>query len=132
MNRVFLMGRLTAAPELNKTQSGLSVTRFTVAVSRRFKKDGQPEADFIRCIAWRQTAEFIHKYFKKGNMITLSGSIQTGSYEKDGKKVYTTDVLVDEVRFTGEKTNNGQNSGNNTFGGDGFAYGDFNDDDCPF
>lgn len=132
MNRVFLMGRLTADPELNKTQSGLSVARFTVAVSRRFKKEGQPEADFIRCIAWRQQAEFVCKYFKKGNMIAAAGSIQTGSYEKNGQKVYTTDVLIDEVRFTGERTNNGQNSNTNTFGESEFAYGDFNDDDCPF
>lgn len=103
MNKVILMGRLTKDPELNQTQSGTAYVRFTVAVSRRFAKDGQQQADFVSCVAWSKTAEFISKYFHKGNMIAVIGSIQTGSYQKDGQTVYTTDVAVNEVYFTGEK-----------------------------
>lgn len=101
MNKVILMGRLTCAPELKQTQSGIPYTQFTIAVNRRFAKERQ--ADFINCIAWRNTAEFIQKYFHKGSMLAVVGSIQTGSYEKDGQKHYTTDVIADEAYFTGEK-----------------------------
>ena len=101
MNKVILIGRLTKDPELRITPSGVSVTSFTIAVNRRFKKD---ETDFISCVAWRQTAEFITKYFAKGSMIAVVGSLQTGSYEKDGQKHFTTDVNVDEVYFAGGKT----------------------------
>ena len=104
MNNVSLVGRLTKDPEVRTTQSGLSTCRFTVAVNRRFKNsEGKYEADFISCQAWRQTAEFIGKYFTKGKEISLTGSLQTGSYEKDGVKHYTTDVVVDNVEFVGSK-----------------------------
>lgn len=100
MNKTVLLGRLTRDPELKTTQSGLSVVRFTLAVDRRFKnQSGEREADFVSCQAWRQTAEFIAKYFNKGNKLAIVGSIQTGSYEKDGQRVYTTDVVVDEAYF---------------------------------
>ena len=109
MNKIILMGRLTADPELKQTQSGIQTCRFTVAVNRRFKdkSSGETKADFISCQAWRQTAEFICKYFSKGNMICLEGSLQTGSYtDKKYPDVthYTTDILVDNVEFTGSKS----------------------------
>lgn len=106
------MGRLTADPELRQTQSGISSCRFTIAVNRKFKnKDtDQYEADFISCVAWRQTAEFVSRYFSKGSMICVSGSLRTGSYQdKNHSDVthYTTDVMVDGVEFTGEKKQQG-------------------------
>lgn len=112
MNNVILMGRLTADPELRQTQSGISCCRFTVAVNRKFKnKDtDQYEADFISCVAWRQTAEFVSRYFSKGSMICVSGSLRTGSYQdRNHSDVthYTTDVMVDGVEFTGEKRQQG-------------------------
>lgn len=112
MNNVILMGRLTADPELRQTQSGISSCRFTIAVNRKFKnKDtDQYDADFISCVAWRQTAEFVSRYFSKGSMICVSGSLRTGSYtDKNHSDVthYTTDVFVDGVEFTGEKKQQG-------------------------
>lgn len=105
MNNVILMGRLTKDPELKTTQSGLSFCRFIVAVDR-YSKDGEDKTDFINCVAWRKTAEFIDNYFSKGQRIALSGSIQTGSYtDKDGRTVYTTDVLVDKAEFCENKKN---------------------------
>ncbi len=104
MNNVTLIGRLTKDPDLKTTQSGLSVCRFTVAVDRPYSKEKQ--TDFINCLAWRQTADFICKYFAKGQRIALIGSIQTGSYEKDGSKVYTTEVNVSSVEFCESKKQN--------------------------
>lgn len=116
MNKVVLVGRLTADPELRQTQSGVATCRFTVAVNRKFadKNTGERQADFITCQAWRQTAEFVSKYFSKGKMIALEGSLRTGSYtDKNHSDVthYTTDVLVDNVEFCGGK-NDGSGSGN--------------------
>lgn len=113
LNVVALMGRLTADPELKTTQSGLSVCRFTLAVERNYAKSGtERQTDFINCIAWRTTAEFISKYFVKGQLIVLDGSIQTGSYtDNNGNKRYNFDILVNSVNFTGDKRNTG-NSGN--------------------
>lgn len=112
MNSVQIIGRLTADPELRQTQSGISCCRFTVAVNRKFKnKDtDQYDADFISCIAWRQTAEFVSRYFSKGSMIAVSGSLRTGKYQdKNHSDVthYTTDVYVDNAEFTGEKKQQG-------------------------
>lgn len=109
MNKVILMGRLTADPELRQTQSGIASCRFTVAVNRKYadKNTGEKQADFISCTAWRQTAEFICRYFKKGDMICLEGSLRTGSYpDKNHPDVthYTTDVLVENAEFTGSKS----------------------------
>ena len=103
MNIITLMGRLTATPELKTTNSGLNYCRFNIAVDRPTSKDKEKQTDFINCVAWRQTAEFICKYFSKGNRIALNGNIQTGSYEKDGQKVYTTDVIADKVYFCESK-----------------------------
>lgn len=103
MNRVEIIGRLTRDVEVRKTNSGLSVAQFTVAVDRRLPKnadDQQPRADFISCIAWRQSADFLGTYAKKGNLVSVEGRLQTGSYtDKDGKKVYTTDVVCDNVQL---------------------------------
>jgi len=108
MNKVFLMGRLTADAELKQTTSGTAVATFTIAVNRRFAKEGQQQTDFIRCTAWRQQAEFICKYFAKGNMICVVGNIQTRNWEDaEGKKQYSTDIVVDEVYFTGSKAETG-------------------------
>lgn len=98
MNKVILMGRLTRDPEMRLTPQGTAVAQFTTAVNRRFGKSG--EADFINCVAWRQTAEFIGRYFHKGKMIALEGSIQTRTWDgKDGKKQYATEVIADAVYF---------------------------------
>ena len=108
MNKVILIGRLTADPELRQTQSGIASCRFTVACDRRFadKNTGEKQADFISCVAWRNTAEFVSRYFTKGKMIVVEGSLRTGSYtDKNHSDVthYTTDVMVDSVEFAGDK-----------------------------
>ena len=112
LNEVVLMGRLTSDAETKFLQSNnSSVTRFTLAVERDFKAGGEerPKADFINCIAWNKTGEFIQKYFAKGNMIAVTGRIETGSYTgQDGKKVYTTEVNVSKASFTGEKSGSSQ------------------------
>ena len=101
MNKVILMGRLTRDPEVSRTAGGINFVRFTIAVNRRFKNEnGEYQADFINCVAWRQTAGFIARYFVKGAMISVAGSIQTGSYQKDGQTVYTTNVNVEEAYFS--------------------------------
>ena len=105
MNKAMLVGNLTRDPERRTTQSGISVTSFTVAVQRRFKsQDGQQQADFINCVAWRQTAEFIAKYFTKGSRIGIVGTIQTRNYEdSNGVRRYVTEVVVDEAEFVTSK-----------------------------
>ena len=110
MNSVNLVGRLARDPDIKYTTGGTSIARFTVAVDRRFKSEGGPTADFPSVVAFGKTAEFIEKYFHKGQRIGLSGRIQTGSYDdKDGKKVYTTDVIAEAVEFVESK---GSGSGN--------------------
>lgn len=107
MNVVCLTGRLTRDPEIRYTNSGLSIARFTIAVDRDFKRDGEQTADFPNIECFGKTAEFIEKYFTRGKRIEISGRIQTGSYTKeDGAKVYTTDVVADRVRF-GESKGSG-------------------------
>ena len=101
INRVVLVGRLTKDPELRYTPSGVPMARFTVAVNRTFSnQQGEKEADFIGCIAWRKQAENLANFMRKGSLIGVEGRIQTGSYEgQDGKRVYTTDVVADSVQF---------------------------------
>ena len=108
MNKVNLIGRLTADTELRYNDSNIAYTRFNLAVNRNYtKEDGTREADFISCVAWRKTAELINKHFSKGSEIGISGRIQTGSYEdKDGNKRYTTDVIIEEITFIGSKKEN--------------------------
>lgn len=108
MNKVILSGRLTADPELRQTQSGVSTCKFTIACDRKFadKATGERQADFITCIAWRQTAEFVSRYFIKGKMIVVEGSLRNNNYQdKNHPDVthYTMDVLVDNVEFAGDK-----------------------------
>lgn len=105
LNKVILGGRLTADPELKQTQQGVSVTTFSIAVNRRAQKDKETQTDFINCVAWRQTAEFISRYFKKGSSICVSGSIQVRSYEdKQGAKRTTTEVICEEAFFVDSKS----------------------------
>jgi single-strand DNA-binding protein len=109
MNSVALMGRLTAAPETRYSQgnNSIAVTRYTLAVDRPFKKDGEQSADFIRCLCFGRTAEFAEKYFRQGMKVAVTGSIRTGSYtNRDGQKVYTTDVLVNQQYFCESKASN--------------------------
>ncbi len=112
MNNVSLIGRLTADPELRHTQSGIANVRFSIAVDRQFSKPGEErQADFINIVAWRQTAEFICRYFSKGQRIAVTGRIQTGSYTaQDGSKRYTFDVVADNVEFC-ESKRDSSNSG---------------------
>ena len=114
LNKTILGGRLTADPELKQTPSGVTVCSFTLAVNRKFSKDGQQEADFINCQAWRQTAEFINRYFRKGSSLCISGSIQTRSWQdQNGQKRFATDVVVDEAMFVDGK-NDAQGTGTYT------------------
>ncbi len=103
------MGRLTRDVETRQTPNGVSLARFSIAVNRRFAgKDAQQQADFINCVAWRQTGEFIARYFRKGSMIAIVGSIQSRSWDgQDGKRQYSTEVVVDEAYFTGSKAETG-------------------------
>ena len=114
MNKVILVGRLTADPELKQTQSGISSCRFTVAVNRPYKNQkGEYESDFISCVAWRQTAEFVSRYFNKGQMIALEGNMRNSTYQdRNHPDVthYKTDVYVDNVEFCGSKNNNSSNT----------------------
>lgn len=117
MNKVILMGRLPRDPEVRYTQSdnASAVARFSLAVDRRFKKDGDQTADFINCVAFGKTGEFIEKYGHKGTKFVIEGRIQTGSYtNKDGQKVYTTDVVVEQVEFAESKASADGNTTNNT------------------
>lgn len=114
MNRVILVGRLTAKPELRYTGSNTAFLRFTIAVNRNFTSaDGKREADFINVVAWRKQAETISKYFDKGNLIAIEGRLQTGSYDdRDGNKRYTMDVALDNFEFV-EGKNKSQSDGSN-------------------
>lgn len=148
INRVVLVGRLTKDVEVRKTQSGTSFARFTIACDRRGSRDAnQPNADFIGCVAWEQRADFLGQYAKKGNVIALEGRIQTGSYERNGQRVYTTDVVADTVRliqdrprqdssytpqendFSNPKPNETEFGEEMNFGNGGF---DLSTDDLPF
>lgn len=107
MNKVILIGRLARDPELRTTSSGISMVRFTVAVTRPGTQGAQPQTDFISCIAWRRQAENIAKYCFKGSQVAVDGRIQTGSYDgNDGQKHYTTDIVADNVTFLGSKSSN--------------------------
>ncbi len=106
MNKVILMGRLTRDPEVRYSQGErqTAVARYSLAVNRTFKRDGEPDADFINCVAFGRQAEFAEKYFRKGIRIVISGRIQTGSYtNRDGVKVYTTDIVVEDQEFAESK-----------------------------
>lgn len=105
MNKVILMGRLTRDPEVRYTQgNNTAVCSFSLAVNRRFKQEGQPDADFINVVAWAKTAEFVSKYFTKGQQVAVVGRIQTRNYDdKDDKKIFVTEVVAEEVYFADSK-----------------------------
>jgi len=132
LNKVVLMGRITQDLELRYSQSNVAVCRFSIAVDRRFAKQGEErQTDFINIVSFGKTAEFVSKYFEKGRMINVVGSIQTGSYEKDGRKVYTTDVIADEVNFCGDKKGD-RGSVSASLGESGGFMPIDTDDDLPF
>ena len=114
MNKVVLMGRLTRDPEVRYSQgeNALAIARYTLAVDRRFKRDGEQTADFINCVVFGKSAEFTERYFRQGMRVVVCGRIQTGSYtNRDGQKVYTTDVVVEEQEFAESKNAGGNNGG---------------------
>lgn len=137
MNKVILMGRFTRNPEMRYTDGGTSIAKFNLAVDRRYKQENGPTADFINCIAFGRTAEFIEKYLFKGSKCVVEGRIQTGSYKKeDGTIVYTTDVVVEQVEFAESKASSNNNSpaaaspnGNNDFMN---IPDEISDDELPF
>lgn len=108
-NKVIMMGRLTRDPELKTTPNGVSVCTFSIAVDRRFQNKGEEKkADFFNIVAWRQSGEFVSRYFKKGNMILVEGELQTRQYtNKDGQNVNVVEIIAERVSFTGEKTQGG-------------------------
>lgn len=146
MNKTLLTGRLTGDPDLRQTQSGVSVVRFTIAVDRPYQKDKEKEADFISCVAWRNTAEFITKYFKKGDPIEIEGALRSSTYtdkKHEDVKHYETSVLVDKANFTlsskssgnREHSGNGDNSEHSelSYGSDLSDFEEIlSDGDCPF
>lgn len=145
MNKVILIGRLTRDPEVRYSQgdSSLAIARYSLAVDRRFKRPGEPDADFINCVTFGKSAEFAEKYLKQGTKIAVTGRIQTGSYtNKDGQKVYTTDVVVEEHEFAESKSSQGEGGSNyqpsqrptpNQAIGDGFMnIPDGLDEELPF
>lgn len=148
MNKVILMGRLTRDPEVRYSQgdNATAIARFTLAVDRRIKRDNEASVDYINCVSFGRSAEFAEKYFHKGTKIVIVGRIQTGSYtNKDGQKVYTTDIVIEEQDFAESKAASQQNNSGNTqntsnsrqtqqpkpqTSPDGFMNAD--DDDLPF
>ena len=118
MNKVILMGRLTRDPEVRYSQGDVStaVARYTLAVDRRFRREGEATADFINCVAFGRQAEFAERYLRQGTKIAIAGRIQTGSYtNRDGARVYTTDIVVEEQEFAESKAAGGAQVSNNTY-----------------
>ncbi|MFQ9581904.1 MAG: single-stranded DNA-binding protein [Blautia hansenii] len=136
MNKVILMGRLTRDPEVRYTQgeNAMAIARYTLAVDRRFKRDGEAAADFINCVAFGRQAEFAEKYLRQGIRIVATGRIQTGSYtNRDGNKVYTTDVVVEEQEFAESKNAQNHAAGKPQVDPDGFMnIPDGIDEELPF
>ena len=142
LNKVILMGRLTADPELKYTPSNVAVCSFTIAVDRSYVKPGeQRKTDFINIVAWRNTAEFVSRYFVKGQLINVCGLLQTRSWDDaQGNKRFATEVIAEEVNFCGDNRNNQKDPLNevvNAMGGtqyppQGFAPAELTDDDLPF
>ena len=116
LNKIVLMGRMTADPELKRTNGGTSVTSFTIAVDRDFKsRNGEKETDFVNCVAWRGTAEFISKHFYKGSMAVVAGSLQSHQYEKNGDKRTAWEVLVESMYFADSKKSESSQQQNDNF-----------------
>ena len=141
MNKAILVGRLTKDPELKTTAGGVNVCSFTIAVNRRFKNaEGNYDADFINCVAWRQQAEFLSRFFAKGRMVGVIGTIQTRNYERDGQRVYVTEIVVDEISFVDSRSQGdgapqgaaAPQANTNSFGADDGFFPAPADDDLPF
>ena len=143
MNKIMLIGRLTKDPELRYTQSGTAVASFTLAVDRRFpNQNGELEADFINCVAWNKSAEFVANYFHKGKQMALEGRLQVRSYEgNDGQRRWVTEVVAEQIEFVGSKNDNSGSSrqdyqnNNNASAGSNLGLGEeivFDDNDLPF
>ena len=135
MNKVILMGRLTRDPEVRYSQADnpTAVARYTLAVDRRYKRDGEQGADFINCVAFGKNGEFAEKYLRQGIKIALVGRIQTGSYtNRDGKKIYTTDVIVEEQEFAESKKSQEQPAGGAVYEGGFMNIPDGIDEELPF
>ena len=135
MNRVILMGRLTKNPEIKYTgkDNDMAVARYTLAVNRRYKRDGEQEADFISCVTFGKSAEFAQKYLYKGMRIVIDGRISTGSYkDKDGKTIYTTDVIVEEHEFAQNKDGSGGEDLSETSKTDKDGFMEVQDGEIPF
>lgn len=113
MNKVILMGRLTREPEVSSSASGTTFARFSIAVDRRFKKEGEPDADFFNCSAFSKTAEFVERYLKKGTKVVVTGRLQNNNYtNKEGQKVYDVRIMVEEIEFAESKNSSeSSNSG---------------------
>lgn len=124
LNHIIIMGRLTRDPELRRTGSGVAVASFTVACERDFAQDGQKETDFIDCVAWRKTGEFVSKYFRKGNMIVVSGRLQIRSWtDKDGNKRRSAEIVADNCYFGESKQSSEGSSGGYSAPSGGNGYG---------
>ena len=135
MNKVILMGRLTKNPEIKYAgkENDMTVARYTLAVNRRYKRDGEQEADFISCVTFGKSAEFAQKYLYKGMRIVIGGRISTGSYkDKDGKTIYTTDVIVEEHEFAQNKDSGAGADSLETLKADKDGFMEAKDEEIPF
>ena len=134
LNKVILYGRLTKDPELRATTSGIQVCRFTIAVDRQYSKGEEKKTDFIECVAWRSTAEFLSRYFQKGTALIAEGSLQNNNYEKDGVKHYSYTVNVSQVYFAESKkaSNDSSVTGADSNEADSFAEEILGDGELPF
>ena len=142
MNKIIIMGRLTRNPEIRYTQgeNQTAIARFSLAVDRRWKREGEPDADFFNCTAFGRQAEFVEKYLKKGTKIAITGRVQNDNYtDRNGQKVYSVQIMVDEMEFAESKSKNaeaGQQDGSSerpSYTGDGFmAIPEGTEDELPF
>lgn len=133
MNTVILIGNLTADPELRTTQSGVNMASFTIAVQRKYKNDqGRYDADFIRCVAWRQTADFLHQYATKGRKIALTGELQSRTYDKDGQKRTLFEVVANSVELIDKRDAEGGQVGRPADTQPSGGFTEVVDDELPF
>ena len=137
MNKWIGIGRIVADPQISMLQSGIKIAKYRLAVNRAKKQDGTQDADFINCVCFNKAADFVERYLNKGMKIAVVGRIQTGSYEKDGQKIYTTDIVVEEHEFCEAKNNSSsstqpQNNDFSTSALDDFSPVASDDGDLPF
>ena len=132
MNKVILMGRMVADPETRYTQNNTAMTRFKIAVNRQYKQEGQPTADFFQITAWGKTAEFVQKYFTKGQQVLIEGNLRNNSWtDKDGNKRYSDDIHAEKVYFADSKKSNDNSNDNKTYS-EPAPYQLSEDEDLPF